>query len=226
MMATATDPRHERRKSQTTPATSRAPSMRFVRTVWRVRWTKVVRSMNGTILTPVGRMPLFRRSTRWRTCSSTIDGFSPRRINTNPSTASRLTPRPTAPCRGVLASTSVATSLMRTGVPFSAVSTISLMSSGERSSPSPRTMYCSCPWRMCPAPMLALDRERASYTVVSVMPCALSRSGPTRMWISFRNPPCATISATPGTCLRNGTIVQSRSVRSSVGDFPPPSTVN
>ena len=80
VMATTSDPRKLPKNIINTTITSNMPISRVCETVLSVSPTRLVRSRNGCIFTPLGRISLFSSSIEVWTRSSTSDGFSPRSI--------------------------------------------------------------------------------------------------------------------------------------------------
>jgi hypothetical protein len=94
----------------------------------------------------------------------------------------------------------------------------SRISSSFRSIPSPRTTKLSSPRSRYPPPALRFAARRAAATSAKVQLCACRRTGSTRTWYCLSWPPMVLISVMPGMLRSLGTISQSSSVRSCMGE--------
>jgi hypothetical protein len=113
---------------------------------------------------------------------------------------------------------------MSSGVPPCAATTMSPMSSLDRSIPMPRIRYCCSPCSRKLPPAFALPRPSAVNTCCSGTLYDFIRAVFTVTSYCLMKPPKLTTSATPGIILRLRLITQSWMARSSAALRPSPRT--
>ncbi len=138
--ATNKPPRKLPKKTTRTKITISAPSERFSATVDVVLFISLLRSRKGSIFTPSGK-DFWIKAIRSFTSLITSFEFSPFNIITIPPTASPLPFLVNAPYRKKLPYFTSATSLIKTGCPFTLATGVLRISSSERIKPSPRIKF-------------------------------------------------------------------------------------